>query len=214
MISSLQELSILTFLLPFLLDAHAFLQTHPTLGLDSNWTFNLNLFRQIGMGGDGCWSQHLSSMGRICVCWLFEDKYEKLIMQPWIHEWWNKCQIVFKGLSVCWVNETNLGRLHLTWRVSSRNGFAWMRDARSWLNLEQNGSCYQLQTWTNSCFSLWNLVVEVALKGWIASTSEYETELIVKVNILHFYTSKRVSCCCWRCWCGVCIDLVLKNLLV
>lgn len=60
---------------------------------------------------------------------------------------------------------------------------------------------------------LWNLVVEVALEGRIASTSEYKTEFIVKVNILHFffYTSKHVSSCCWECLCGVCIDLVLKH---
>lgn len=41
-ISSLQELSMLIFLLPFPLDAHAFLQTHPTLAWTQIWTFNLN----------------------------------------------------------------------------------------------------------------------------------------------------------------------------
>lgn len=91
--------------------------------------------------------------------------------------------------------------------MSSRNGFAWMKDARVWLNLVQDGSCSQLQTWTNSCFSLLNPVVEVALKGQMASTGLYKTELI---NILRLHASKLVSSCCCKCLCGLCLDLLLS----
>lgn len=213
-ISSLQELSILIFFCPFLW----MLTLSCKLILHWAWTqirtFHSNLSHQIGMGGGGSWSQHPSSVwGWACTGCL------KINLRNWscrlqlVSDKTNVC--LFLKVKACFelMRQTLMESINPEVPAVGMALHGW--DARVWSNLEQNGSSYQLQTCTNSCFSLWNLGVEVALKGGIASTSEYESELTVKDNISHLYASKHVSSCWWWWWCLSAVrGFSLKKLLI
>lgn len=128
-----------------------------------------------------------SSVGRICVCSMFKDECEHwLCNREFTNEKTNV--LLFLKVTACsaLMRQILIECIKLTFQLPE---WLCMVERRSdlWLKLVQNGSPCQAQAFTNSCFSLWNLVVEVALKGWFASTSCYSWSLESgQVPFLHF----------------------------